>query len=186
MNINALSAPFDSVVNCIKSKVKITDPYTGAEVETLAIWDTGAQNTVITKSKANELGLTRVGRKMIRGVHGTKEVDEYVAKITLNNENISVIAQVTECDELSASGDTSVLIGMNIISMGDFAISNKDGKTLMSFRVPSLERTDYVADLSEYSHCSKVHKIKVAKGLPDKCACGSGKLFANCHGKKYQ
>jgi hypothetical protein len=30
-----------------------------------------------------------------------------------------------------------MIIGMNIISLGDFAISNDNGKTVMSFRLPA-------------------------------------------------
>jgi hypothetical protein len=38
-----------------------------------------------------------------------------------------------------------MLIGMNIITMGDFAITNHRGQTVMSFRVPSLQKIDFVA-----------------------------------------
>ena len=37
-----------------------------------------------------------------------------------------------------------VLIGMDVITSGDFAVSNHNGKTVFSFRVPSVETTDYV------------------------------------------
>ncbi len=36
-----------------------------------------------------------------------------------------------------------VLIGMDIISNGDFAVSNYDGKTYFSFRLPSQEHVEY-------------------------------------------
>jgi hypothetical protein len=36
-----------------------------------------------------------------------------------------------------------VLIGMDIISLGDFAISNFDGKTQFSFRIPSQRHVEY-------------------------------------------
>jgi hypothetical protein len=35
---------------------------------------------------------------------------------------------------------TDVLIGMDIISMGDFAITNARGKTIFSFVIPSLNK----------------------------------------------
>jgi len=41
--------------------------------------------------------------------------------------------------DLSSIG-SDLLIGMDIISMGDFAICNKDNKTSFSFVVPSLEK----------------------------------------------
>ena len=39
-----------------------------------------------------------------------------------------------------------VLIGMNIINMGDFAISNRNGATTFSFRIPSIEDFDFAAE----------------------------------------
>ena len=37
-----------------------------------------------------------------------------------------------------------VLIGMDIITSGDFSVSNYNGKTVFTFRTPSQERIDYV------------------------------------------
>jgi hypothetical protein len=36
---------------------------------------------------------------------------------------------------------------MDIISVGDFAVTNKDGFTWMSYQYPSIERIDFVADI---------------------------------------
>ena len=44
------------------------------------------------------------------------------------------------------SVDADVLIGMDIIGTGDFAVTNLNGLTKFSFRVPSLEHIDFVAD----------------------------------------
>ncbi len=40
--------------------------------------------------------------------------------------------------------DADVLIGMDVIANGDFAVTNHQGKTLMSFRMPSVECIDFV------------------------------------------
>jgi hypothetical protein len=37
-----------------------------------------------------------------------------------------------------------MLIGMDIIGLGDFAVSNYSGRTLFSFRMPSLTEIDFV------------------------------------------
>jgi hypothetical protein len=39
--------------------------------------------------------------------------------------------------------DADVLIGMDIIGEGDFAVTHQDGKTTFSFRVPSLKTIDF-------------------------------------------
>lgn len=183
MPVYALTHRNDKLKNCIVTSVSIKDPITGAVADTSGIWDTGATNSVITKKKAQELGLKPVSMARVLGVHGAKQVPVYLVTITLNNQNISLTTQVTECEELSGDGkEVGMLIGMNIINMGDFAISNYNGETFMTFRVPSLEQIDYVQEIAEFNRCLKIHNLNVSKKLSDKCACKSGKDFKNCHG----
>ena len=42
--------------------------------------------------------------------------------------------------------NTDVLIGMDIINEGDFAVSNEYGATTFSFRIPSVENFDFAAE----------------------------------------
>ena len=44
---------------------------------------------------------------------------------------------------------TDVLIGMDVIAFGDFVISNKAGKTKMSYRVPSAGDWDFVQEINK-------------------------------------
>lgn len=182
MEVNALSHTGGGIENVIKTPIKVSNPISGTELNSLAIWDTGATNSVITKTAATKLGLKPVSMAIVNGVHGAKAVNVYFVKITLNNENISISTKVTECEDLSATNDTAMLIGMNVINMGDFCITNHNGVTVMTFRVPSLERMDFVKEISDYNRCLKMHKINIAKHLPDKCGCGRGKMYKNCHG----
>ncbi len=39
-----------------------------------------------------------------------------------------------------------MLIGMDIIGAGDFAVTNKDGKTVMTYRYPSSKCIDFVTE----------------------------------------
>lgn len=178
--VSALTHRETSIANCLKTPVKITDPNSGKVVETLGIWDTGATNSVITRSVAERLGLLPIQMASVRGVHGTKCVNVYRVSIALNNENITLTTLVTECEELNDIDDTGMLIGMNVVNMGDLCITNFEGKTLLTFRTPSLETVDYVAEIAEYNHIYKVHQAKIKHG-DDKCPCGSGKKFKNCH-----
>ena len=140
--VNALSHTPGTVVDCLKTPVKITAQGTDQQLETLGIWDTGATNSVITKSVAQKLSLPVVQMANVRGVHGSKCVPVYLVNITLNNENITVQSLVTECDELAADESVGMLIGMNVITMGDLSVSNFNNATILTFRVPSLERID--------------------------------------------
>ena len=128
----------------IVTPVEITNVITSQKVSTKGLWDTGATGSSITKSMASILGLVSFGKRQVRCVHGIKETDVYYVNITLNNKNITLKAKVTECDELSSDNSIGLLIGMNIITMGDFAVTNYQGNTTMSFRVPSLQKIDFV------------------------------------------
>ena len=76
----------------------------------------------------------------------------------------------------------SMIIGMDIISQGDLSITNYSGRTVISFRTPSLETIDYVSEIEIQNKCNKLHAINIKTKRPDKCACGSGKDYKNCHG----
>jgi len=179
---NALSKRYAGIVNCITTPVKLTNPFTGVTLDTEGIWDTGATNSVITQSTANTLNLKPHTRATVAGVHGPKEVNVYYVEITLNNDQITLRTEVTECEELRANHSVGMLIGMNIISMGDFCITNFNGKTVMSFIHPSQKDVDFVRDIKEYNRIMKMHEIWIKRGIK-KCPCGSGKTFENCHGK---
>ena len=73
----------------------------------------------------------------------------------------------------AAHGNFNVLIGMDVICVVDFSITNVSGTTWMSFRTPSIDVIDYVVE---------ANKIKFANvGRNDPCPCGSGKKFKKCH-----
>lgn len=183
MDINAITHSSRTIENVIKTSVRVSNPLGNCEINSLAIWDTGATNSVITKSAARALGLVPLSMTTVVGVHGSKIVNVYLVKITLNNENITITTEVTECEELSSTHDTAMLIGMNIINKGDFHISNFGGKTVMTFRVPSLETTDFVKEIDLHNKYLKIHQANQQHGNADKCGCGSGKQYKNCHGK---
>ena len=64
------------------------------------------------------------------------QIDLYLPnEIYLNDLKVTE-GELTGCD---------MLIGMDIITKGDFAISNYNGKTTFTFRTPSLETLDFTA-----------------------------------------
>jgi len=86
--------------------------------------------------------------------------------------------------------ETDVLIGMDIISNSDFAVTNRDGKTTFSFAMPSISRIDFSERLKDtkitnrgiISPKGQLSTVpKVGRNVP--CPCGSGKKYKNCHGK---
>lgn len=180
--VSALTYSEDKLVDRIITPITVKNALGQISLNTKGLWDTGAVNSAITEKAASILNLPVIRKTNVRGVHGVKEVNVYFVEIVLNNPTITVKCLVTGCDELSDDGKIDMLIGMNIISKGDFSISNYEGKTTMSFRVPPLEKKDYVAEINEFNSILKKHKAwqKVGNEI---CPCGTGKKWKNCHGK---
>jgi len=98
-----------------------------------ALWDTGATMSAITPEIRDKLKAETIQRKKITAVHTAKEVDVVLITIELPNRIIKQTIKVAVCDMASKS---EMLIGMDIISLGDFALSNGGEQTLFSFAVP--------------------------------------------------
>lgn len=141
--IMSLTVKEQSVARKILSGVVVEDFFTGSAGETVGLWDSGATNSVVTRSFAQNLGLTLMGQTQVRGVHGVRTVNVYYVKIRLKGTDIQLITNVTESEELSKDRSVGMLLGMNVITKGDFSITNYRGKTTMSFRVPSKCVVDY-------------------------------------------
>lgn len=179
---HALTRIYDGIVDCITTNVTVKNTFNDTKVSTNGIWDTGATGSVITKSTAQQLGLKPVSIAKVRGVHGERNANVYVVEITLHNDQITLTTSVTECDELSGDKSIGVLIGMDIIQMGDFCITHENGETIMSFIQPSQKAINFVEDVREYNRMLKIHETWMKHGN-DLCPCGSNKKYKNCHGK---
>lgn len=105
-----------------------------------SIWDTGASTSCINKKIVDDLNLIPVGKKTISTANGITEALTYLVDIGLPNQ-LTISNILVSCADLG--NDTDILIGMDIIKYGDFAISNLNGKTTFSFRIPSLEERDF-------------------------------------------
>lgn len=104
-----------------------------------AIWDTGATNCVITQACIDECGLAPTGMVQVHGVSGVIETETFLVDVWLPNYVRFNNVRVTR-GKISGA---DILIGMDIISRGDFAVTNTNGLTKFSFRVPSLEHIDF-------------------------------------------
>ena len=133
------------------------DPSEGEKPELLvdfnAIWDTGATSSVITPNVVESLGLSPISAAMVNSVGGKSISDVHLVGILLPNDVGFSDIQTT----VGTIGDgIDLLIGMDIISRGDFAVTNKDGKTHFSFRFPSIEHIDFDRDSKTSSVRDKV------------------------------
>jgi predicted aspartyl protease len=148
MKVRVLTVEYPRIVHVLRTETLVSlafDP-TQMQVQTLpahaqftAIWDTGATNTVITRRVVETLKLIPIGIAPVNTSNGLRQSYTYLISLVLQNNVRFPILRATE-GHISGG---NVLIGMDVITQGDFVITNKDGKTSYSFRVPSLEHIDF-------------------------------------------
>ena len=109
-----------------------------------ALWDTGAWSSVITQKVVTALGLSPIDHVRACGVNGWYDAPVYIVDVTLPNK-IKISNLLVSLGTMTAA---DMLIGMDVISMGDFKLIN-DGKTSFSIRTPSEGDAPFVADVTE-------------------------------------
>ena len=178
----AFTSSYNGRSSVLANTVSITEafdparPPANAPKEFLAVWDTGATNSVITENVIVQCQLQPTGITEVHTAQGSHRTETYLVGIFLPNFVGFSSVRVSKGTLPSAH---DVLIGMDIIGSGDFAVTNKDGKTVFSFRMPSIERIDFVKH-PQYRTPESSAKV----GRNDPCPCGSGKKYKNCHGGK--
>lgn len=167
------------IVKCFVSAPKTPKGEDGEELK--ALWDTGASVTCISTKLSERLGLPVIDSMDITVADNRKvKADVHCVQLRMGS---FIVPHVTAAVLNMDNCEHDVIIGMDFMINGDTSISHYGGKTVLTFRQPSLETKDYVEELNLWNKCLKHHNINIEKGLPDKCACGSGKDFKNCHGK---
>ncbi len=152
----------------------------GKDMKAIALWDTGATHTCISDRVASELNLTPIGQSKIHTAGGESIVDTYCIDLKLPNDVLIKDTMVTGSD--IAKQGLDVLIGMDIIGIGDFTVSSFNGITQFSFRIPSLCDADFTEN--KIDGFKRMPIVKGKKIQPnDKCPCGSGLKYKQCCGK---
>ena len=99
----------------------------------VGIIDTGATSSMISADIADRLKLDPVGNISISGVHGTENAKLYQCDIVFGEDHI-----LTRHSVSAAEGDAGfdLLIGMDILSLGELYLVNREGKTFFRFGIP--------------------------------------------------
>jgi len=135
----------ERIPTCRELKTKAKIVYGSEEIEVVAQWDTGASGSCVSKKVIDELKPVRTGLRTVRTPTGCDIRGMYLLDIVLPND--VRVPDVAVVDTEIGDQGIGLLIGMDIISMGDFAVSNFDGKLVFTFRVPSIKTTDYVKEV---------------------------------------
>lgn len=180
-SFRAFSQRSNGLARQIISEVHVTDAIQKdrenlKQVKCNGLWDTGATNTVISKKIVEELKLPVISKTPILGVTGTIETTTHVIDLWLPD---NVVVKRLPVMAGSLTSDIDVLIGMDVIVCGDFALSNFQSKTVFSYRLPSIAETDYV---KHSQLIQQAKRTKIERNAP--CPCGSGRKYKHCCGKK--
>jgi hypothetical protein len=140
-----------------------------------AIFDTGATHSVITQKVVDDWQLKPISMTEVHTSQQKHICEVYIVNIRLPN---SVGFQNWRVTKQGLPAPTEVLLGMDIIGLGDFAVTHKNGKTVFSFRCPSVDCIDFVKDFDK----PKPIIVPPHQERNVRCACGSGKKFKNCCG----
>ena len=151
---NSFTTKWPNRVRTLESQINVSEAFDPApliaqgEVEEFphetytAVWDTGATSSVITEKVIGDLELQPVGLTTNHTVGGTVKSERYLVNFWLPNKVI--VPGLSACrGEIYG---TDVLIGMDVIGRGDFAVTNSDGQTWLSFTMPSVRKLDFVAE----------------------------------------
>lgn len=161
-------------------------PPTLKKSEFTGIWDTGASMSAVTQNVVDALGLIQTGFRQIHGVHGPETVPTFNVAFHLSSGVI--FTSITASRGKLYGAD--VLLGMDVIGAGDFAVTNHKGHTTISLRIPSQECIDFRAranrqtEMNPHSLPPPVPPKPPTKyaGTPRNalCPCGSGNKFKLC------
>lgn len=150
-----------NLINALITSVRVNYAHTREERQDLssyleceALWDTGAASSVISTRVAAELNLQPTTRSLSYHAQGASVVNVYSMDMLLPN---GILVQNIRVSEGVLNG-FDVLIGMDIINLGDFALTHRDGKTVFSFQIPSTHEYDFVKQISNQGITPKPKK----------------------------
>jgi len=114
-------------------------------IEFTALWDTGAKTTFISDKIIQECKLVPSGKTLhVSGGRAEPfETEMFIISVFLPNGVVVSPLRIGRVERLT-KGD--ILLGMDIISLGDFAITNQNSQTIFTFCMPSTHSLDFLAE----------------------------------------
>lgn len=170
MDQKALTLTGKGILRVLNSPLKVSPPVVDLKnpptsmYDCIGIWDTGASSSFITQKVVDALSLKPTGMTEVKTAGGSHTSPTFLVAFILPNNVI--IGQLKVPVGTIAGGD--VLIGMDVITLGDFSVSNFEGITRMSFRIPSSAKIDYVREIDLQKRFDLGHAKKKTKSSKKK------------------
>jgi predicted aspartyl protease len=137
----ALTYKYTGLVDAIFTPVELfCDFYDeSASCLTNALWDTGAMLSVISPEIVSKLNLDIVDTIQIAGINGVSIAEVAIVSIRFPNGAVIEDVRVAVCK--MSPGD-EMIIGMDVITQMDIAITNGNSQTQFSFATPPFENKE--------------------------------------------
>lgn len=126
---------YKDIVMSLLHPVHLSVGSNGLGRNVMALWDTGAQFSAISEKMAYMLKAPLLGQVEAQGIKEPSLHNQY-------GVNVRLLEMQCEFNALPVTGCLmpiayDFIIGMDILNCGDFQISNHNGHTEFSFRIPS-------------------------------------------------
>jgi hypothetical protein len=125
-----LTITHKGLANKIVSQAVITSVDSGKSIEVSAIWDTGATTSLVNDKIVKSLQLKEIGVAQVKHVAGATAFPIHLAAIEIQGGMKIMEHRLVSFPSIHAF---DMIIGMDIIALGNFCIENKDGNTVFSF-----------------------------------------------------
>ena len=119
--------------NAIITTVAICSPNEEYAKEYKALWDTGSQNSSISKRVADELHLCQVTTTNTIGATGNMSKPVYLINFAFNSVQ-KLASNIYVTGDINMPGDFDVIIGMDIIKLGKMEINTNDHALFFRFK----------------------------------------------------
>jgi hypothetical protein len=138
--INVISRLYDKSFKRVVTEIEVSQSSAWCAINNLksvniqarALWDTGAEICAVSSDFVNRLGLVSYGEEWFVGFGGEAEQEKYYLDIALgDNRHIYNIPAMHNPHMKSYD----IIIGMNVITMGDFALIREDKGTRFVFKL---------------------------------------------------
>ena len=132
--VSAFAVDFGGIEDAIVCKVAVanSDDSVPKFTQCRSLWDTGAAFSVISKRLVDALGADPIDQGFAYTVQGTYRPNVYMVDVMLPNKTLVRGLRVSD----GVFEDADILIGMDIIKLGDLMVSNR-GNTRFTFRIPA-------------------------------------------------
>jgi predicted aspartyl protease len=173
---------YDGIARELHNRVRVALPVQAGDPPPVnlpefdALWDTGATSTVITPKVVSAIGVKPINVVTAHTAGGAVQQNVHLISLYLPSNVAFPVLRVSESPSLVGC---DILIGMDVIANGDFAVTNFQGKTRFTFRMPSSEIIDFTGKVKSQPNTNSIPKV----GRNEPCPCGNGKKYKKCHGK---